>query len=107
MSGAASTGAERHRPVCYGRPVTIGYERRGEFSNVEVNALHAEAFRTRSLDEGEWNWRRLVAHRSLGWVVARDAGTFGGFVNVVGEGARARVDPGPHGRGRSGDVAAD
>ena len=66
--------------------MTIGYEWRGEFSNVEVNALHAEAFRTRLSDEAEWNWRRLVAHRSLGWVVARDAGTLVGFVNVVGDG---------------------
>ena len=29
---------------------------RGAFTNAEVNALHAEAFRTRLFDESEWNW---------------------------------------------------
>ena len=63
---------------------TFSYEWRGEFSNDEVNALHAEAFETRVFCEDEWNWRALTAEHSLGWVVARDDdGRLVGFVNVV------------------------
>ncbi len=64
----------------------ITYEWRGGFDNVEVNALHAEAFETRVFDESEWNWVRLVAEHSLGWVVAREDGDLVGFVNVVWDG---------------------
>jgi GNAT superfamily N-acetyltransferase len=59
---------------------------RGTFTNVEVNALHAEAFETRLYDESEWNWQALVAGHSLGWVVARDGDRLVGFVNVVWDG---------------------
>jgi GNAT superfamily N-acetyltransferase len=64
----------------------IAYEWRGAFENAEVNTLHAEAFATRVFDESEWNWERLVADHSLGWVVARDDGELLGFVNVVWDG---------------------
>jgi ribosomal protein S18 acetylase RimI-like enzyme len=66
--------------------MAISYEWRGEFSNDEVNALHAEAFETRLFDESEWNWRELVSAHSLGWVVARDGATLVGFVNVLWDG---------------------
>ncbi|SDY01494.1 Acetyltransferase (GNAT) family protein [Modestobacter sp. DSM 44400] len=45
---------------------------RGVFTSDEVNLLHAEAFGTRLFDVSEWDWRRLVADHSLGWVTARD-----------------------------------
>lgn len=64
----------------------ISYEWRGEFSNAEVNALHAEAFGTRVYDESEWNWATLTAGYSLGWVVARDGEELAGFVNVLWDG---------------------
>ena len=66
--------------------MTITYEWRGDFTNVEMNALHAEAFETRVYDETEWNWRQLTADHSLGWVVARDGATLAGFVNVLWDG---------------------
>jgi GNAT superfamily N-acetyltransferase len=64
----------------------VTYEWRGRFENVEVNALHAEAFDTRVFDESEWNWERLLDEHSLGWVVAREDGELVGFVNVVWDG---------------------
>jgi len=66
--------------------VAIEYTWRGDFSNEEVNRLHAEAFDTRVLDESEWDWHELVGVHSLGWVVARDGGALIGFVNVVWDG---------------------
>ena len=62
------------------------YTWRGEFSNAELNELHAEAFRTRVFDEAEWNWLELVQRHSLGWVVARVDGRLVGFVNVLWDG---------------------
>lgn len=59
---------------------------RGEFTNLEVNALHAEAFETRVLDESEWNWHDLVHVHSLGWATARRAGRLVGFANVLWDG---------------------
>lgn len=59
---------------------------RGEFSSVEANQLHAEAFGTRLFDVSEWDWRTLVAAHSLGWVTARDDGRLVGFVNVLWDG---------------------
>lgn len=59
---------------------------RGDFENVEVNRLHAEAFGTRLFDEAEWNWKELVNSHSLGWVVARQGGELVGFVNVIWDG---------------------
>jgi hypothetical protein len=66
--------------------VEITYEWRGRFTNVEVNALHAQAFETRVYDEGEWDWAALVDRHSLGWVVAREGAHLVGFVNVVWDG---------------------
>lgn len=59
---------------------------RGEFTNREVNALHAEAFGTKVYDESAWNWAELVSRHSLGWVVARDGADLIGFVNVLWDG---------------------
>jgi GNAT superfamily N-acetyltransferase len=67
--------------------VAVGYVWRGDFTNLEANALHAEAFDTRLYDEAEWNWVEQVHAHSLGWVVARDAdGALLGFVNVPWDG---------------------
>ena len=68
------------------RHADIAYAWRGEFTNVEANTLHAEAFETRVFDESEWDWRELTARHSLGWVTARDGDTFVGFVNVLWDG---------------------
>jgi GNAT superfamily N-acetyltransferase len=70
----------------YVAAMSIGYEWRGEFTNIEVNALHAEAFGTRVFDESEWNWQKLTAAHSLGWVVARRDDALVGFVNVLWDG---------------------
>jgi GNAT superfamily N-acetyltransferase len=59
---------------------------RGEFDSSEANELHAEAFGTRVFDVAEWDWRRLVADHSLGWVTARDGGRLVGFANVLWDG---------------------
>lgn len=74
----------------------ISYEWRGDFTNTEINALHAEAFSTAVYDESQWDWRDLTARHSLGWVAARrdagagqpGAGKHGlvGFVNVLWDG---------------------
>jgi GNAT superfamily N-acetyltransferase len=64
--------------------VTITFEWRGSFENVEVNALHAEGFGHRFLDD---DWRGQVERHSLGWVCARDGTTLVGFVNVAWDGA--------------------
>ena len=64
----------------------ITYTWRGEFSNVEIHAVHAEAFETRLYDESEWNWVEQCERYSLGWVVARDGSRFVGFVNVLWDG---------------------
>jgi GNAT superfamily N-acetyltransferase len=67
--------------------VTITYRWRGDFSNTELNELHAEAFETGVFDEAEWNWSELVQQHSLGWVVARgEDATLVGFVNVLWDG---------------------
>lgn len=79
---AVLTEPERH----YFAGMAVTYEWRGAFGNVEVNALHAEAFETRVFDASEFDWERLVPEHSLGWVVARDDGALVGFVNVVWDG---------------------
>jgi GNAT superfamily N-acetyltransferase len=66
--------------------VAVTYEWRGEFDNVELNELHAEAFETRVFDETEWNWVDQIHRHSLGWVSARDDGRLIGFVNVLWDG---------------------
>jgi len=62
------------------------YEWRGEFTNTELNKLHAEAFETRVFSDEEWDWRAIVERHSLGWVVARTGERLAGFVNVVSDG---------------------
>ena len=64
----------------------VNYEWRGDFTNQEVNVLHAEAFNTRMFDASEWDWVQLVQRHSLGWVVARDGADLVGFVNVLWDG---------------------
>jgi GNAT superfamily N-acetyltransferase len=66
----------------------VVYEWRGEFTNEELNTLHAEAFETRVYDQSEWNWSEQLYSHSLGWVVARDGqgGSLVGFVNVPWDG---------------------
>ena len=61
----------------------IAYEWRGRFGNDELNALHAEAFDHRVLDD---DWVGQVAVHSLGWVSAREDGTLVGWVNVPWDG---------------------
>jgi len=62
----------------------INYEWRGGFDNAEVNALHAEAFGHRILED---DWRGQVDEHSLGWVCARQGDELVGFVNVPWDGA--------------------
>lgn len=62
----------------------ITYEWRGHFDNPEVNALHAEGFEHRVLDD-DW-WGQVNKH-SLGWVCAREHDDLVGFVNVAWDGA--------------------
>jgi GNAT superfamily N-acetyltransferase len=66
--------------------MTVICQWRGDFTNQEVNGLHAEAFDTRVYDESEWNWVQLVHQHSLGWVIARDGTGLVGFVNVLWDG---------------------
>lgn len=65
-------------------PLAVTYAWRGEFDSAEVNALHAEAFDHRVLDD---DWRAQVERHSLGWVCARLADQeLVGFVNVPWDG---------------------
>jgi GNAT superfamily N-acetyltransferase len=66
--------------------VTANCQWRGNFTNVEANRLHAEAFRTRVFSDDEWNWLDLVTSHSLGWVTARDGEELVGFINVLWDG---------------------
>jgi hypothetical protein len=61
----------------------ITYEWRSDFDNAELNALHAEAFNHRPLEE---DWQAQVQRHSLGWVCARDGSELVGFVNVPWDG---------------------
>ena len=56
----------------------------GEFTNDEVNRLHAEGFHHRVLED---DWVGQLARHSLGWVTARDGEALVGFVNVAWDGA--------------------
>lgn len=62
----------------------VTYEWRGAFGNAEVNALHADGFGHRLLDD---DWLAQVSRHSLGWVCARDGRELIGFVNVAWDGA--------------------
>ena len=61
----------------------VSYEWRGEFTNARVNALHAEGFGHRPLDD---DWKDQVSRHSLGWVCAVEGGELLGFVNVPWDG---------------------
>jgi ribosomal protein S18 acetylase RimI-like enzyme len=61
----------------------MNYEWRGTFENHELNALHAEAFEHRVLED---DWRTQVERHSLGWVCARESDELVGFVNVAWDG---------------------
>jgi GNAT superfamily N-acetyltransferase len=63
--------------------VAVEYHWRGGFDNAELNALHAEAFGHRVLDD---DWHGQVDRYSLGWVCARRDGALVGFVNVAWDG---------------------
>ncbi|TXL72191.1 GNAT family N-acetyltransferase [Vineibacter terrae] len=56
---------------------------RGVFENDELNALHAECFEHRLLNDDWWG---QVNRHSLGWVCMRSAGGLVGFVNVAWDG---------------------
>ena len=60
------------------------FEWRGDFDNEVVNALHAEAFGHKLLDD---DWKSQVRAHSLGWVCAYDDEELVGFVNVPWDGA--------------------
>jgi GNAT superfamily N-acetyltransferase len=62
----------------------VTYQWRGAFDNAELNALHAEAFDHRPLED---DWDRQVHEHSLGWVCGRGGGELVGFVNVPWDGA--------------------
>jgi GNAT superfamily N-acetyltransferase len=61
----------------------VTYEWRGASTNEEVNALHAEAFEHRLLED---DWDGQLRRHSLGWVGARDAAGLVGFANVPWDG---------------------
>jgi GNAT superfamily N-acetyltransferase len=61
----------------------IDYSWRGLFANAELNALHAEGFGHRPLDD---EWQARVGRHSLGWVSAREDDQLVGFVNVAWDG---------------------
>ena len=61
----------------------IVYDWRGEFSNAELNILHAEGFSHRVM---EVDFRGLAERHSLGWVCARREGSLAGWVNVAWDG---------------------
>jgi GNAT superfamily N-acetyltransferase len=63
--------------------VTIDYAWRGPFDNAELNALHADGFGHRVLDD---DWLGQVERHSLGWVVARAGDRLVGFANVAWDG---------------------
>jgi len=56
---------------------------RGPFRNADVNALHAEGFGHRLLDD---DWVTQVERYSLGWVTAVEDDELVGFVNVAWDG---------------------
>ena len=61
----------------------VAYLWRGDFTNDEVNVLHAEGFGHALLED---DWKAQVERHSLGWVCARDGDELVGFVNVPWDG---------------------
>ena len=88
-SGRPSAGPAAESECARGRVreiilvMDITYEWRGDFDNATVNALHAEGFEHRVLDD---DWWAQVNRHSLGWVCARQGGELVGFVNVAWDG---------------------
>ena len=64
--------------------MTIEYVWRGDFTNAEVESLHAAGF-DRPVNEAN-DWRTPINRYSLGWVCAREDGRLVGFVNVAWDG---------------------
>lgn len=64
-------------------PSQVHFAWRGAVTNVELNALHAEAFAHPVLAD---DWEGQMERHSLGWVCARDGADLVGFVNVVWDG---------------------
>lgn len=65
------------------KSLTSTLEWRGAFTNDELNALHAEGFDHRLLQD---DWLAQVERHSLGWVCVRQGGRLAGFVNVAWDG---------------------
>jgi|SRR5436190_9451431 len=63
--------------------MAVTFSWRGELTNPELNALHAEAFEHRVLDD---DWEAQLPRHSLGWVCARRDDDLVGFVNVAWDG---------------------
>ncbi len=61
----------------------MSYSWRDVFNNDAVNALHAEAFNHRVLND---DWWAQVNRHSLGWVCAKDREDLVGFLNVIWDG---------------------
>ena len=64
--------------------MTIEYVWRGEFTNAEVEPLHAAGFERPANATNDW-WTPVNRY-SLGWVCAREDGRLVGFVNVAWDG---------------------
>jgi GNAT superfamily N-acetyltransferase len=64
--------------------MTINYVWRGEFTNAEVEPLHAAGFERPANAANDW-WTPVNRY-SLGWVCAREDGRLVGFVNVAWDG---------------------
>lgn len=64
--------------------MTITYEWRGDFTNAEVEPLHAAGFGRPTNAANDW-WTPVNRY-SLGWVCAREDGRLVGFVNVAWDG---------------------
>lgn len=64
--------------------MTVNYLWRGEFTNAEVETLHAAGFDRPANDANDW-WTPLNRY-GLGWVCAREDGRLVGFVNVAWDG---------------------
>jgi GNAT superfamily N-acetyltransferase len=62
----------------------LSYTWRGPFTNLEVNALHAEGFDHPPRKD---DWKTRVGRHSLGWVCVRAEKKLVGFVNVPWDGA--------------------
>jgi GNAT superfamily N-acetyltransferase len=83
--GSAQTPRKRiaFYPVLPYVSQVITYEWRGLFDNAGLNALHAEGFSHKVLED---DWWAQVNQHSLGWVCAWEGRDLAGFVNVAWDG---------------------